>query len=158
MSLFGQVLTQVQAQLKTVLLPLGVRNVYRRKQPRLAVDEDLPACVVHPGEEEEYEQHSENVIQYIYPVYVTLFQAANGSLEEHLDLMLDWREAVRKQFYKLQPLSGLSSRIIDGEVVYRDVFHPGAFQIAGIDIAQLETRFLSQEYRDDSTDTGSGLP
>lgn len=148
MSLYARILRAVQNECIN-LASLNIHNVYRRKQPRLAEDEAVPAVTIHPGIEVEFEQHSENVVQFIYPVYLTLWQAGNGELQQNIDQLLDWREYARKHFHKRLPLPELESEIIDGEVSLSATFDPTLFSV-NYDVSQLELLFLSEETRDDN--------
>jgi hypothetical protein len=154
-SLYTLIMQETKEVLQSVSGLGDIQAIYTRKHPRLTKTDTLPAIILCPGIEKEYELHSENTIQYVYPVYASLWQAGNQMLEENMERMLDWREALRMAIHRQNHLPNLAPGtkptvpwVIDGEVDFTFTFEPAVFNV-DYDVSEAQILFLSEEARED---------
>jgi hypothetical protein len=140
-STFKLILKSVQDTIVNLQLP-GGPDVKRRKKPLVAHDDTLPIILVVPQKETVFLIDTAGGLLVDYPVLVTIAFKGDELLERNIDLLLDWRHAIR-QSLNTTHLHNVAN-VIDCQIELNPPFDPQYYQ-AQFDVSAIKFTFRAKD-------------
>lgn len=139
--------TLILIAVQNVILGLnldGAPGVVRRKHPLVSHDDTLPIVIVSPGQETYDTEDVENSIFIKYPVLVTIAHPGNMLQETDVDVLLNWRQAIRESLHVVTLTQ--APDVFDCQIELDPPFDPRFYQ-ANVDKSAIKFIYVNSEPR-----------